>query len=276
MSQPNQTLRFISSEELSKRFNNDSSGYVDCGDFYLSLAKQCSDIWREDRRFAVNSSTSAEAAGFGLSKKISSDQRLKYASEQITESFDAESQRRMDLGIKYEPIVRDKYSQKIGRKVFERGLAVAKWNLFLRASIDGEVEGTSGIIEIKCPEHLYPVLHRYLAMKRSHLPYRVEEFIGIGHYCQMQMNMAVWGKKWCDYIVYGIVTKKMVVLRVNFDLEFWSTKFYPRLLIYINNLQSLIPTNFLPRWDITKRKIHCINDDKKEEDMEKLIDQLIL
>ena len=59
-------------------------------------------------------------------------------------------------------------------------------------------------------------------LKRSH-PY----------YCQVQGQLAIGNRPWCDFIVY--TQKGLSIDRVNFDREFWSNKLYPKLIEFYDN-----------------------------------------
>jgi exodeoxyribonuclease (lambda-induced) len=89
-------------------------------------------------------------------------------------------------------------------------------------SPDGFI-GEDGLIEIKCP--CDSVFVRYLYDKKVDPKY----------YAQMQMQMLVTGRKWCDYVVFNQNFEKSIVIKrieldeesqvkLNFGLEQGKTK----------------------------------------------------
>lgn len=65
-----------------------------------------------------------------------------------------------------------------------------------------------GLAEIKCPED------------KTYFRYMVERKIDSGYMWQMQMQMMICKKKWCDYVVYNPnFEKDLIVQRVDADLD---------------------------------------------------------
>lgn len=122
------------------------------------------------------------------------------------------------------------------------GFVISEDEPYLGASPDGYVYDPSslecfGLVEIKCPykfrEHtigeachnkqfyceLVPQSgggHPLIQLKKSH-----------SYYCQIQGQMAITGRAWCDFVVY--TTKDFLVERVAFDKSFWLEKLLPKL-----------------------------------------------
>lgn len=58
-----------------------------------------------------------------------------------------------------------------------------------------------------------------LILKRAHT-----------YYCQVQGQMGIGGRKWCDFIVY---TKKGIhVERIDFNESFWTDELLPKLCTF--------------------------------------------
>lgn len=158
-----------------------------------------------------------------------------------------------DWGITHESIAREEYIKHqhchghIGLTVTSCGFHVSKSHPFLGASPDGAVYDPSnteqpfGFLEIKCPYSARNVTpteacthHNFfctlqttegisqLMLRPSH-PY----------YCQVQGQMAVGGRPWCDFIVY--TTKAISVQRINFDSNFWENTLLPTLNDFYDN-----------------------------------------
>ena len=123
-----------------------------------------------------------------------------------------------------------------GLYIAPSGFVVCESHPFLGVSPDAVVHDPNspnpfGLAEVKCPysaRNLSPieaakspnfycdVIGSKLKLKRSH-PY----------YSQVQGQMAITERHWCDFIVY---TKKGIhVERIDFDPEFWNDKLLPKL-----------------------------------------------
>ena len=95
-----------------------------------------------------------------------------------------------------------------------------------------------GLVEVKCP---YASRNRTpfeaascgnffcevdqqgnLNLKRNH-PY----------FCQVQGQMAITERKWCDFLVY--TNKGISTERIEFDPEFWNNKLLPKLTDFYDN-----------------------------------------
>jgi len=139
--------------------------------------------------------------------------------------FTKEQQDRMDYGTKNEEYARKWYTQQNECIVKEMGFAIPKFDLRIGVSLDGLVLNldeteTDGIIEIKCPQKMYKPLK---LRKEGRLPHTEEyDHIWRSHYDQMQMGMAVFNKKWCDYIVFCIPENNVYIERVFFNQYYWN------------------------------------------------------
>lgn len=94
----------------------------------------------------------------------------------------------MERGKILEPRARNAYRVATGQEVQEVGFCV--YDDFVGCSPDGLV-GDDGLIEIKCKtdkHHLFAVINNW---------------IDPDHYAQMQFQMLVTGRKWCDYVLFN-------------------------------------------------------------------------
>jgi len=99
----------------------------------------------------------------------------------------------IERGRAYEDIARRRYSASTFSSVQQVGL-VLRDNI--ACSPDGFVDD-DGIIEIKVPDsHNY--LANIIAIKREGI-----KAIKKDYYWQMQFNMYVCGREWCDYVLYN-------------------------------------------------------------------------
>lgn len=119
-------------------------------------------------------------------------------------------------GHQYEPEARAVYEDRTGNTVDLCGFI--EWSHTFGGSPDGLV-GEDGIIEIKCPYNS-AVHAKYLLLETA------SELHGIKpeYYAQIQGNLLVTGRKWCDFISYDPRCQNryfmLKILRVERDEEF--------------------------------------------------------
>jgi putative phage-type endonuclease len=92
-------------------------------------------------------------------------------------------------GIEKEDEARDRYILETGREVQQVGFIYKDEDRKVGCSPDGLI-GKSGLIEIKCPS------------SKVHLSYIIEDKPPTNYYYQMQFQMWVCGKIWCDFVSY--------------------------------------------------------------------------
>lgn len=111
----------------------------------------------------------------------------------------------MEWGKAWEPKARAAYSEYIGEDV--KTVGFVELDEFAGCSPDGLV-GNDGLCEIKCKQdknHLFTVLTGK---------------VDPAHYAQMQFQMLVTGRKWCDYVCFNPLFKNpLYVKRVEKDEE---------------------------------------------------------
>jgi putative phage-type endonuclease len=204
----------------------------------ISNVKQGSDEWLNLRKNILTASDFAAAAGyskFNTPLEIALDRSNLY-----NKKFDDISLQRMKHGNDTEQIARNYYEQYSQNKVLEVGLARNPLYPYLGASVDGLIN--DGIIEIKCPLKMY----QPLITKHNQLNYPIADpnnynpieykHIYPTHFAQMQGGMAIYDRKYCDYIVY---TNEMVYIeRIPFLIDYWK--------ILLNKLNDFVENLLLP------------------------------
>jgi len=105
----------------------------------------------------------------------------------------------MERGIELEPIAIRVYEEETYNKVEKVGFV--ELNPFVGCSPDGLV-GQNGIIEVKCPMHT------------EFARYADQKTIPSEYLAQMQFNLFVTGREWCDYIVYHPKFKEPLLTRL--------------------------------------------------------------
>lgn len=207
--------------------------YLETETCWISLEPQGSSIWKKLRAKLLTASNIAKALGlsnFGTPEEI--------AETILTGISKPIDNRHTQRGTKLEPDGRDWYQDVKDVEVKEIGLAVWKKDPRIGASSDGIVkkkeEKEEGCLEIKAPENIYPELlsRQYLKKKKSGYGH-----IKIDHYLQIQTNMIVLGKNWCDYLVFcplrdseeerEIERPEAYLERIRKDQEEWDEKWYP-------------------------------------------------
>lgn len=198
------------------------------GNYYIHHGEQGTDDWLAARKFRLTMSNLATALGLSIfDSPVALARQITLLEEK---EFSAVSLAHMERGKKYEPVVRDWYSRRIGKTIIERGLAVPSWEPKIGASVDGEIDDQT-IIEIKCPARMYRNLknqvdQHVLDPERRHI-YR-------SHYCQMQGNMAITGTKTCVYLVCDIDSGQVYIEKVPFNLDYWNKTLYPGIQKFIH------------------------------------------
>lgn len=130
--------------------------------------------------------------------------------------------------------------QKMNRKftVFEAGLVVNPTLPFLGATPDGKVFDPTekepfGLLEIKCPfgwrdssfqnacndpTFMCEIVDGRCNLKRTHI-----------YYPQVQGQLALSRVKWCDFVVFLSVSRKINVERIYYDEVYWNQSVLPKL-----------------------------------------------
>lgn len=139
------------------------------------------------------------------------------ASEIITKSksdSDSFNNIHTQRGLDYECIAKAEYIKNTWTIVNDVGLIIL--NDYVACSPDGLI-GDDGIIEIKIPD-CYNYLERVLAIHKDG-----EKAIPYEHYAQMQFNMYVSKRSWCDYVLYNpkhaLYNNGIFIYKVNIDYK---------------------------------------------------------
>lgn len=190
--------------------------FKDCGTYWLSLAAQGTDEWKALRKGRITASRILD---------VLRDPRCLNRPVIETEA--------MRHGTMTEPLAREWYQRVTGNRVDQVGLAIPKWNQRLGASADGLV-GSDGMIEIKCPLRMYNNVKVYchLRSKGREGPLPVSP----SHYAQIQTNLAILDRDYCDYVVY--VGDDNFIYRVARDRDYWD-KLYRRVVHLLETYDGL-------------------------------------
>lgn len=116
----------------------------------------------------------------------------------------------MKYGIEHEIDAIRWYRQTTNYNVRDVGFMIPDWDTTLGASPDSLVED-DGLLEIKCPKKMY---------KRD---------IFLSHYQQIQTQLIISGRQWCDYLVFCIPENSFSIKRINIDYDYWNNYIYPKI-----------------------------------------------
>lgn len=155
-----------------------------------------------------------------------------------------------EWGKKNEPVALEKYKDhqmKSGHNdliISKAGFVVCEDQPFLGASPDSYVFDPScvkqfGLAEVKCP-YKYRELAPEDAAKEADfcctLLTQTDGTVTVvlkqnhAYYCQVQGQLAITNRKWCDFVVF--TNKGLSVERINYDSEFWENKLLPKLTLF--------------------------------------------
>jgi putative phage-type endonuclease len=133
----------------------------------------------------------------------------------------------MRRGNELEPDARKYYTILTGRSVEQSGLRYLNELKRIGASVDGLV-GDDGLIEIKCPQ------------LNTHVNYMFANVMPANYINQVQGQMWVTGRKWCDFMSYHPESHKMAFqIRVMRD-EVHIKKLHAAVYGFIGELDVLV------------------------------------
>lgn len=166
---------------------------------------QRSEEWDKCRagKFTASSALAIATQGKGLETLA-----LQKAIERVTGEKEKTVQvnEYIQHGIDTENEARTIYELETGNKVEQVGFVVD--NEWVGCSPDGLVS-FDGLIEIKCPSN------------KVYAEYLVSDKVDNGYYHQMQMQMLITKRTWCDYVVYNsnFGYKPIIIKRIYPDKE---------------------------------------------------------
>ncbi len=162
--------------------------------------KQQSDKWFALKlgKFSASSAQAIATAGKGLDTIV----YQKVAEKLSGKRESTYSNPDMERGNKQEDIARSSYEMETGNKVKQVGFC--ELNEYVGASPDGLI-GKDGLVEIKCQRNSNYIRSRYTKK------------IDTGYLWQMQMQMYVTDRKWCDFVVFNENFPNLLITRVNRD-----------------------------------------------------------
>lgn len=152
--------------------------------------------WLQSRCGMLTASNMADAIDSGRANQCKRDNlKLQLLAERFTgKPAEFYANAAMRWGTENEPLARQTYMEFTGNHVEQVGLAISTEIEFFGASVDGlvvDVEtGERGTQEIKCPA------------SQTFFKWVIEGVIPEQHKPQMLAQLAVTGRKWCDFVAF--------------------------------------------------------------------------
>ena len=172
--------------------------------------EQGSDEWKRLRLGHVTASNVSDVMAKGKAGEAITRYKYKVrlVAERMTgnapESF---SNSAMEWGIEMEPIARMQYEAKADAFVDKTGFWHHPTIQWVGVSPDGLV-GDDGLVEIKCPN------------TTTHLDYLFANKVPAEYYKQVQCQLWVTGRKWCDFVSFDPrlpIRNQLLVIRAERD-----------------------------------------------------------
>ena len=216
--------------------------WKDCGTYYIYNDNPASIGSKQSKKCRITPSRVDKC--IGPSKFSKPDDIVLEIAGIKKQEIIPEAQAKIDYGILHEKDARQWYMIKTGYQIKQPGFAVPKFDLRLGGESDGLVYDKNdneldGIIEIKCPTVMYEPIKEHL--KKNNNLTKIEDYtynnnykhIWKSHYTQMQMEMAIYDKNWCDYIVYCIPENFVFLERVYRNKQYWD-ELYEKVKTFID------------------------------------------
>jgi putative phage-type endonuclease len=192
--------------------------------------EQGSDEWRKARLGHVSASSIANVMAKGAGKTRQSYLE-KIVAERLTQELgEGFTNASMEWGVENEAIARATYEVMTGVFVEKTGFWKHPTIEWLGASPDGLV-ADDGLIEIKCPN------------TTTHLAYIKDGKCPAEYYKQIQCQLWITGRKWCDFISYDPRLKKeslrIFIFRVERD-EVLIAQMEQEVIAFLADVESYI------------------------------------
>jgi putative phage-type endonuclease len=154
--------------------------------------QQGTDLWKELRLGHVTASNVADVMAKGKSGEAESRKKYKMriVAERLTRKGESGfSNAAMEWGVEQEPYARMAYEVTNNTLVDQTGFWHHPQIAYVGVSPDGLV-GDDGLVEIKCPN------------TTTHLDYLFDDEVPSKYYKQIQCQLWVTGRQWCDFVSY--------------------------------------------------------------------------
>jgi putative phage-type endonuclease len=203
------------------------------------LLEQGTEEWKMARLGHVSASNIAAVMSKGKDKTESAIRRaykIKLVAERLTgKPQESYKNAAMEWGNEQEPFARMAYEARMNVLVEKTGFWKHPYKDWVGVSPDGLV-GEDGLIEIKCPN------------TTTHLEYIFDDVVPTEYRKQIQMQLWVTGRQWCDFVSYDPrlpENNQLFIKRMNWDGEFTAimgievNKFLDEIQAIIDKLKGM-------------------------------------
>lgn len=158
--------------------------------------EQGTDEWfaLREQRMSASHAQAIAANGKGLDTYITQLMQEYYSTSEPVK-YQSKS---MERGIELEPSAGFAYEMETGNEVKKVGFVIRNDNVGCSPDL---FVNNDGLAEIKCLED------------KAYFNYLLTEKIDTGYEWQMQMQMLICKRKWCDYVVYNPNFKKSLIIK---------------------------------------------------------------
>jgi putative phage-type endonuclease len=187
---------------------------------------QGEEAWFAIKLGKVSASVFSNAIAGGAGKTRTTLMRKLIAERMTNEPQESFSNSSMDRGIEVEPEARKYYEMVNDCIVKEVGFV--ELNEDIGVSPDGLV-GEDGLLEIKCPN------------SANHIGYILDNKLPSTYKAQVQGQLWVTGRKWCDFVSYDprVSKRPYWAIRVNRD-EKYIAELDVKINIFITDLKTVM------------------------------------
>lgn len=174
--------------------------------------EQGSDEWKRLRLGHITASNVADvmAKGKGGEATTRYKYKMRLVAERLTNEVpESYSNSAMEWGVQMEPIARMQYEAKADVLVDKTGFWYHPSIDWVGVSPDGLV-GDDGLVEIKCPN------------TTTHIDYLFANKVPAEYYKQVQCQLWVTGRQWCDFVSFDPrlpSRNQLFIIRTNRDEE---------------------------------------------------------
>lgn len=194
--------------------------------------EQGSDLWHQLRLGHVTASNVADVMAKGKSGEAITRKKykMKLVAERMTEQRqESYTNAAMEWGVEQEPFARMAYEVANNVLVDKTGFWVHESIRWVGVSPDGLV-GDDGLVEIKCPN------------TTTHIDWYFDGKVPTEYYKQIQCQLWVTGRAWCDFISFDPrlpPKNQLFVVRCYRDDELID-EMQSEVLIFLDEVQQII------------------------------------
>lgn len=194
--------------------------------------EQGSDLWHQLRLGHVTASGIADL--MAKTKTGESESRRKYKVKLVAERMTGKAQESysnaaMEWGVEYEPYAAIAYEVKNNELLDKTGFWLHPSIKWLGVSPDRLVGG-NGLVEIKCPN------------TTTHIDYIIDDAVPARYYKQIQCQLWVTGREWCDFVSYDprLPEENQLFIKRAYPNEVFIREMESEVLKFLDEVEQMI------------------------------------